>query len=208
MYATAISGDNHDYKLKSLCPFDDTYNQKCIPIHQRALFYAFTMGSAWAHSSHSCCHDVHDSCLHAAFAFTPRILAGASVVCVCALVLPSPRHRGWGLGCVCFRGVSLYSANPGSGAWCVCLCANFAFNPPIGPGICGVWVYALVLPLPRRSLLGFVAGVLVPLASLGLWPRTPHTRRNATHRAGTQVIRSQVAQDTAHATQCTEGAHR
>ena len=60
------------------------------------------------------------------------------------------------------------------------------------------------------------------------WPRTPHTQHNtptvctgeqepsgpghrtcnATHRAGTTVNRSQVAQDTARATQRTERAHR
>ena len=59
------------------------------------------------------------------------------------------------------------------------------------------------------------------------WPRTPHTHnntpsghtseqepsgpghrtRNTTHRAGTPVNRSQVAQDTAHAKQHTERAH-
>ena len=59
-------------------------------------------------------------------------------------------------------------------------------------------------------------------------PRTPHTQHNApsgntgeqepsgpghrthnaTHRAGTPVNRSQVAQDTEHTTQCTERAHR
>ena len=35
-----------------------------------------------------------------------------------------------------------------------------------------------------------------------------HRSRNTTHRAGTPVNRSQVAQDTAHATQHTEPAHR
>ena len=34
-----------------------------------------------------------------------------------------------------------------------------------------------------------------------------HRTRNTTHRAGTLANRSQVAQDTAHATQCTERAH-
>ena len=60
------------------------------------------------------------------------------------------------------------------------------------------------------------------------WPRTPHTQHNtpsghtseqeasgpghrtskATQRAGTSMNRSQLAQDTAHATQHTEQAHR
>ena len=60
------------------------------------------------------------------------------------------------------------------------------------------------------------------------WPGTPHTphnapsghtseqeskgpghrTRNATHRVGTPMTRSQVAQATAHATQRTERAHR
>ena len=35
-----------------------------------------------------------------------------------------------------------------------------------------------------------------------------HRTRQATHRAGTPVNRSQVAQDTAHATQHTEQAHQ
>ena len=35
-----------------------------------------------------------------------------------------------------------------------------------------------------------------------------HRTRNTTHRAGTLVNRSQVAQDTAHAKQGTERAHR
>ena len=35
-----------------------------------------------------------------------------------------------------------------------------------------------------------------------------HRTRNTTHRAGTPVNRSQVAQDTAHAKQHTERAHR
>ena len=35
-----------------------------------------------------------------------------------------------------------------------------------------------------------------------------HRTRNIPHRAGTQVNRSQVAKDTAHATQCSGGAHR
>ena len=60
------------------------------------------------------------------------------------------------------------------------------------------------------------------------WPRTPYTQQNTpsghigeqepggpghrtrktTHRAGTPVNRSQVAQDTVHATQHTERAHQ
>ena len=40
-------------------------------------------------------------------------------------------------------------------------------------------------------------------------PSVPvHRTRKATHRAGTPVNRSKVAQDTAHATQHTERAHR
>ena len=40
-------------------------------------------------------------------------------------------------------------------------------------------------------------------------PRGPgHRKGNTTHRASTPVNRSQVAQDTAHATQCTKRAHR
>ena len=45
-------------------------------------------------------------------------------------------------------------ANPGWGLGCVCLGTGFGFAPPTLAGVCGVCVWAWVLPSPRQSWLG------------------------------------------------------
>ena len=98
-------------------------------------------------------------------------------VLVCTLRLYSATP-GWGVpcGCVCLgSGFGCPPATPGWGVGvCVCLCARSACTPPLLAEVCGVGVcaWARVSAAPRQSWLG-CWGVCVLVCALHLYPASP-----------------------------------
>ena len=106
-------------------------------------------------------------------------------VCLCVLGLGfwlRPATSGWGVGvCVFVCDLRLYHATPGWGVWCGCVCLGSGFGcaPPLLTGVCGVWVWCCVAPVPLPWFVaccapGFAAPSgrcrLTPVCVPWLWP--------------------------------------
>ena len=110
-------------------------------------------------------------CLGSGLSCALPLLAGV-LGCVCVGVPTSlvPRHS-W-LGCValvCVLGLGFW-LRPATPDWgvgvCVCLCARFAFSPPLLAGVCGVCVCVLWLGFRLRlATPGWGVGVCVCLCA-------------------------------------------
>ena len=91
---------------------------------------------------------------------TPPILGGVCGVVVCVCVLPLTWQSWLGFVVLVFWcGLCPHPANPGSGLWCLCFGAGFAFSPLILAGMWAEAVFVRVLPVPRQSWLGLLVRV-------------------------------------------------
>ena len=119
------------------------------------------------------------ACLCACSPCTPPLLAGVCVVGVCAWVRVSaaPRHSWvgcWGV-CVLVCALCLYSATPGWGVRCGCLCLGSGFGcaPPLLAGVLGCVCLCACSPCTPPPLAG-VCGV-----GVGVWARVSAAPRHS-----------------------------
>ena len=149
-------------------------------------------------------------CVSALVLFQPRHPWPGFVVCDCLRVLPTLCYSWLGcvvcvgqqglsspgssqlrfVVCVFVCGLGLHFANPGSGLWYVCLCADsirtlpmlaedcgvrlcagLFFILPILAAVCGVCVLALVVSEPRQSWPAFMVSVCAQVSSAPLHSR-------------------------------------
>ena len=115
-------------------------------------------------SSLGCCVCV---CLCGGATCTPPIRAGVCGVCVWVWVLHLLRPSWMGFVVFVFGcQFCLHPARHGWGEGCLCLGVHFLLSPPILSQVCGVVVWARVLPSSRQSWLGFVVCVFRCLCGL------------------------------------------